>query len=62
MSKERKKQSFHGVGHPDNERKPWKATTKAKAKTELPLFPLPDESTETETLEMPERELTAIPE
>jgi hypothetical protein len=29
-------------------------------KTELPLFSLPDESTETETLPMPERELTAL--
>jgi hypothetical protein len=29
-------------------------------KTELPLFPLRDESTETETLAMPERECSAV--
>jgi len=46
--------------HPDNDRKPWNATKKTQTKTELPLFPLPDEFTETETLAMPERELTAM--
>jgi hypothetical protein len=46
--------------HPDDDLKPWNATQKTKIKTELPLFPLPDESKETETLEMAEKELTSL--
>ncbi|MGA2223605.1 MAG: hypothetical protein ABSH41_04085 [Syntrophobacteraceae bacterium] len=46
---------------PDDDLKPWNVTMKTKTQTELPLFPLPDGFTETRTLEMPERELTAMP-
>jgi len=44
--------------HPDDDRKP--LTRAEKTKTELPLFPLPDESTETEVLAMLERELAVM--
>jgi hypothetical protein len=45
--------------YPDD-RKPWKSTKKTETKTELPLFPLPDESTETVRLEMPENEWSSM--
>lgn len=46
--------------HPDDDRKSMKTTKKTKAKTELSLFALPDESTEAETLAMGEEELIAM--
>ncbi|MGO9375813.1 MAG: hypothetical protein ACLQBD_27505 [Syntrophobacteraceae bacterium] len=51
--------TFFEQAHPYDDLKPWSATKKMKAKTEPPLFPLPDESTETEALAMSEVEVTA---
>ena len=42
------------------DRKPWKSTKQTKAKTEPLTLPLPDEFTETETLEIPERGWSAV--
>jgi len=53
--------TFVEQARPDDDLKPWNVTMKTKTQTELPLFPLPDGFTETRTLEMPERELTAMP-
>ncbi len=48
------------LAHPDHGLKSWNTTKKTKKKTELPLSPLSDESTETEALERPEGELTIV--
>ncbi len=45
--------------HPDDDRKSMNATERTKTKPELRLFPLPDEATEMESMDMPEGEWPA---